>query len=92
MLPIARVGDTCSHGPAIITGSPNVFVNGIPLARVTDTYGCPYHVHFTRHGPNPIVTGSPRFTANGLPVARVTDMTACGANIVQGSPNTFEGG
>jgi uncharacterized Zn-binding protein involved in type VI secretion len=84
--PVARIGDTGSHGGAIVTGSPNVKVNGIPIARVGDTYACPIH------GPNPIVQGSFKTTANNLQIARIGDPTACGANIVSGSPNTFDGG
>jgi uncharacterized Zn-binding protein involved in type VI secretion len=86
MRPIARLGDTGSHGGAISTGSPDVFVNEIPVARVTDIYICPIH------GPNPIVQGSSLLTANMLRVARIGDPTACGATIASGSPNTDDGG
>lgn len=89
--PIARVGDKGSHGGVILTGSHNTFVNGRPIARVTDLYGCATGgLH--PHGTNPIVTGSKRTTANGLPIARVGDHTACGATIITGSPNTTDGG
>jgi uncharacterized Zn-binding protein involved in type VI secretion len=84
--PIARRGDTGTHGGTISTGSPDVFVNGIPVARVTDIYIC------SIHGPNPIIKGSSRLWANGLPVARIGDPTACGATIATGSPNTDDGG
>ena len=83
---VARIGDTGSHGGAIVTGSPNVTVNGIPIARVGDTYLC------SIHGPNPIVQGSLKTTANNLQIARIGDPTACGATIISGSPNTFDGG
>jgi uncharacterized Zn-binding protein involved in type VI secretion len=86
MRPIARRGDTGTHGGTIVTGSPNVFVNDRPIARVTDIYLCPIH------GPNPIVKGSSRLTANGLAVARIGDPTACGATIASGSHNTDDGG
>jgi uncharacterized Zn-binding protein involved in type VI secretion len=86
MRPVARLGDTGTHGGAIITGSPDVFVNNIPVARVTDTYACPIH------GPNPIIKGSTRLFANNLEVARIGDPTACGATIASGSPNTWDGG
>jgi uncharacterized Zn-binding protein involved in type VI secretion len=84
--PIARLGDTGTHGGAITTGSPDVFVNNIPIARVTDIYTCPIH------GPNPIIMGSSRLFANGLQVARIGDPTQCGATIASGSPNTWDGG
>jgi uncharacterized Zn-binding protein involved in type VI secretion len=84
--PIARIGDLGSHGGAIVSGSHNTFVNGIPIARVGDTYACPIH------GPNPIVRGSMRTRANSRSIARIGDSTACGAKIVRGSHNSFDGG
>ena len=45
--PVARVGDTGSHGGSITTGSNSIFVNSKPIARVGDIYNCP------EHGPNP---------------------------------------
>jgi uncharacterized Zn-binding protein involved in type VI secretion len=86
MFPVARLGDTGTHGGAITTGSLDVFVNGLPVARVTDIYTCPIH------GPNAIIQGSSRLTANGLQVARIGDPTACGATIASGSLNTDDGG
>jgi uncharacterized Zn-binding protein involved in type VI secretion len=82
---VARLGDTGSHGGAIVSGSPNTTVNGLPVARVGDTYACPIH------GPNPIVSGSPRAFANGRNIAHIGSATACGATITSGSPNTFVG-
>lgn len=80
---IVRIGDPGSHGGVVVTGSPDVDVNGIPMARIGDTYACPIH------GPNPIVTGSPDSDANSRAIARVGDLTACGATLVDGSPDTF---
>ncbi len=31
-----------THAPTLVTASPNVYVNGEPLGRVTDSYGCGY--------------------------------------------------
>jgi uncharacterized Zn-binding protein involved in type VI secretion len=81
--PVARVGDTGSHGGAITTGSNTVFVNDKPMARVGDTYACP------KHGPNPIVTGAPSVFGQRQLVAHVGSKTACGAIITSGSPDTF---
>jgi uncharacterized Zn-binding protein involved in type VI secretion len=83
--PVARLTDAGSHGGAVVTGSPDVTVNGLPVARVGDTYACP------RHGPNPITSGAPRATANGRNIAHVGSGTACGATIVSGSPDTVVG-
>lgn len=46
--PVARVGDTGSHGGTIINGSPNIRANDRPIALVGSTYNCPIH------GPNPL--------------------------------------
>jgi uncharacterized Zn-binding protein involved in type VI secretion len=83
MAKVVRVGDPGSHGGAVSTGSPDVTANGIAVARVGDTYNCPIH------GPNPITSGSPDTFANGQAIARVGDSTACGATLVDGSPDTF---
>lgn len=80
---VARLGDPGSHGGVIVTASPDVYANGIKVARIGDTYACPIH------GPNPIVEGSPDVYANDRKVARVGDATACGAVISDGSPDTF---
>ena len=83
--PVARLGDAGSHGGVITTGSSKVFVNDKPMARVGDTYDCP------KHGPNPIVTGANHVFGQGKPVAHVGSKTACGATIIEGSPDTFVG-
>lgn len=67
----------------MVTGSGDTLTNGIPTARIGDTYDCPIH------GPNPIVTGSPDVLVNSRNVARIGDQTACGASLVTGSPDTF---
>lgn len=82
MTPIARIGDSISHGGSINSGSPNWKCNGIPIARVTDTAICDIHGLVT------IVTGSPPpRTCDNLPIARIGSLCSCGATIVSGSPN-----
>ena len=81
--PVARVGDTGSHGGSIIDGSPAVRANNRPIALVGSTYNCPVH------GPNPIVTGAPYILGNDVLVAHVGSKTACGAEITSGSPDVF---
>lgn len=78
---VARVGDATDHGGTIVSGSPDVNANGIPVARVGDSHVCPIH------GTNSITSGSPDVNANGIPVARIGDSTECGATIVTGSGN-----
>lgn len=82
---IARQGDLHSHGGQIITGSPDTFVNGARVARLTDLAMCP------QHGAVQIIQGSATVYANGLQVARLGDLLACGAVIIEGSPDTFAG-
>ena len=81
--PVARVGDTGSHGGSIIDGSPAVRANNRPIALVGSTYNCPVHA------PNPIVTGAPYILGNDVLVAHVGSKTACGAEITSGSPDVF---
>jgi uncharacterized Zn-binding protein involved in type VI secretion len=81
--PVARRGDTGSHGGSITTGASSILVNGKAVARVGDTYACP------KHGPNPIVTGAQSVFGQGQLVAHVGSKTACGATITSGSPDTF---
>lgn len=85
MPPVARLGDTGSHGGEIISASPNVTADGIEVARVGDIYACPIH------GSNPIVTGSATVFANASNVARLGDLTECGAAITSASPDVFAG-
>lgn len=80
---VCRIGDTGDHGGAIATGSPDVFVNGIPVARIGDIYDC------LLHGPNPLVTGSPDVFANDRKVVRIGDLASCGAAMITGSPDTY---
>ncbi|NHZ35822.1 PAAR domain-containing protein [Massilia rubra] len=101
----ARLGDPIGHtppgdGPKASGGgdktgkiigpcSGNVFTNGIKAARAhVDETVCSKH----NQAPPPIATGSPKVFINGLPAARVSDKIACGAFIIEGSPNVFIGG
>jgi uncharacterized Zn-binding protein involved in type VI secretion len=81
--PVARMGDSGSHGGTIASGSGTIFVNDKPLARAGDTYNCPIH------GPNPIVDGATGILGEKELVAYVGSRTACGATILSGSPDTF---
>lgn len=79
----------CPHpgvGP-IVTGSPDVFVNGKPAARQDDL-----GIHAVCCGPNnfTIKKGSPTVYVNGKPFARMNDQTKhCGGSgpIIEGSPD-----
>ena len=75
-------------GAIAMTGSSNVFVNGIAAARAhVDKVMCAKHP-----GPIPIATGSGQVYINGMPAARVDDKTGCSAVITKGSNNVYIGG
>ena len=84
----------CPHpvvGPAV-SGSPDVFVNGMPAFRVGDT-----GVHTACCGPNTweAKKGSSSVQINGKKAHRMGDMDKhCGGsgNMIEGSANVFTGG
>lgn len=72
-LAVARMGDAFLDTDTIATGSGNVFVNNIPIARLSDlTLGhtLPSHGFYP---PVPISSGSGSVFANNLPIARLSD-------------------
>ena len=91
---ITRIGDAdiphCS-GMVRAAGSPNVFVNGIPISRQGDVNTghllpakvCPSHAA-------PISAGSGTVYINGKQCGRVGDPTC--TQVAAGSPNVFAGG
>ncbi len=93
MPPAARITDmhTCPEatpephvGGPVISGSPNVFINGLPAARMGDPLTCV-------GPPDVIAKGSTGVFINGLPAARMGDLTAHGGVIIGGSPNVIIG-
>ncbi len=90
MAGVSKIGDLCSgHGNCrsrpIITGSSNVFVNGVPVSKVGDSLA----VHCTH--PGTIITGSVGIFVNGSPIASVGSSVDCGSVIITGSSNVFVG-
>ncbi|MGL6019745.1 MAG: RHS repeat-associated core domain-containing protein [Gibbsiella quercinecans] len=72
----------------ILTGSPNVFINGKPAALATRS-----QVTCSDDGPSmQMAQGSDKVFINGQPAARVGDKTNCGATVMVGSPNVRIGG
>lgn len=92
--PAARIGDNhvCPQvtskvphaGGAIVAGSPNVLINGIPASRMGDMMLCV-------GPPDSIAGGSASVFINGSPAARMGDPSAHGGVIVMGSANVFIG-
>lgn len=94
--PMARIGDTsspdaCGAPPTvIISGSSNVFINGLGAARVGDSFA----PHACAEAlPHPVIAlkGSSTVYINGRLAYRMGDPTNCGAICATGSPNVFCG-
>ncbi len=93
--PAAVIGShhVCPHktrrvahvGGPVVTGSPNVFISGIPAARVGDQLACV-------GPPDSVSSGSSSVKINGKPVARAGDSTAHGGKIVTGISSVLIGG
>jgi uncharacterized Zn-binding protein involved in type VI secretion len=79
---IIRLGDTSTHGGAMVTSARKSMAEGKLICRVGDTLNCPIH------GPNPVVEGSPNSLCEGPKVARQGDHTACGAALISGATKT----
>ncbi|WP_260417859.1 PAAR domain-containing protein [Pseudomonas cichorii] len=85
MTPVSRLTDqhACPiplHGlTPIVSASPNVFVNGLPVARVGDKSGCGAV----------IVSGIPSILINGRPIAHLGSLSSHGGTIITGSTNTM---
>lgn len=95
LAPAARVGDLhlcpmvtgiIPHvgGPVLPPGQPNVFIEGLPAARLGDMLLCV-------GPPDSFVQGSPKVLIGGKPAARITDALAHGGKIPMGAVKTFIG-
>lgn len=73
--PLILVGDPTSHGGTVMAGSPNMLVDGKPVARFGDKVSCPIH------GDTVINSGSPTYITDDKPTARDGDTTDCGAKL-----------
>ncbi|NTZ10183.1 hypothetical protein FCJ60_31735 [Burkholderia metallica] len=75
------------HGGAIVTGSGDVFTNGISAAYVGSAAVCGLHC-----SAQAVATGSGSVFINGSPAAYVSCSTSCGAPVASGSGDVFIGG
>jgi uncharacterized Zn-binding protein involved in type VI secretion len=73
-------------GGLIVTGSPNVFVNGASVVRIGDTVNS-----HGDHSTSSMITGSSKVFVNGVGLCRAGDVASCGDYGTGGSPNTFAG-
>lgn len=71
-------------GGPITQGSPNVFINEKPVARMGDMCAC-------SGPPDTIVQGNLTVLINGVPIATVGSMTAHGGVIISGENNVIIG-
>lgn len=71
------------------SASPNVFVNGLGVHRVGDTWGSHCDPNSCHTGT--LAAGSPTVFANGLAIGRVGDPVSCGGTVDTGSGNVFSG-
>lgn len=96
--PAARIGDLTSHGGTIVTGSANVFFNGMPAANALSKHVCPMVTMGTPPIPHvgmvAIPIGALTVLINGVPAIIMGDMFSCvgpPASVVLGSPNILIG-
>ncbi len=80
-----KTGKIPHIGGPVVGGSPNVFISGIPAARVGDKLVCV-------GPPDSISEGSSSVKINSKPAARVGDSSAHGGKIVSGIPSVLIGG
>lgn len=82
--------DACAS-TALVSASPNVYINGRSAGRVGDSYaphGCVAHP--THSGV--IASGSSSVFINGKAAGRIGDPVSCGGTVAEGSSNVFIGG
>lgn len=80
---IIRLGDTSTHGGAMVTSAKKSLAEGPLICRIGDILACPLH------GPNPIIEGSPDYPTEDQRTARQGDHTACGAALISGAVRTL---
>ena len=96
MRPVATVGSLgvphCTPY-TIATGSPNVFVNGLPVATL-GSISTPHLMYAKKCFPHvaAVSFGSTSVFVNGLPIARLGDPLTLCTFIATGSPTVFAGG
>jgi uncharacterized Zn-binding protein involved in type VI secretion len=78
------IGDSSSHGGHVTTGSGNMLLQGIGIARVGDMHSCP----IAGHGITAIVSSPTTATANGEVIAVTGAVAGCGA-VISGSHSGF---
>jgi uncharacterized Zn-binding protein involved in type VI secretion len=97
MPPVTRLGDLCTgHGcwpsrPSV-SGSPNVFVNGVAAHRQGDAWAAHTCPAIPETHASVLASGSGTVFVNGKQLGRIGDPVACGSSVATGSPDVFAGG
>jgi len=84
-------GHGCFPPKPVIQGSPNVFVEGSEVVRISDNWSVHCCPNQGCHG-SISSQGSPNVFANGLPKARVGDAISCGDSVATGASTVFING
>lgn len=85
---VIRLGDTSTHGGAMVTSSSKSPAEGPNICRLGDLLACP----LPGHGTNPVIEASPDSLCEGKQIAREGDHTACGAALISGATKTVVNG
>jgi len=80
---VIRLGDSTSHGGAVVSATSRFFIGGIEVARVGDSCSCPKK----GHSGCTIAEGDPNWVIDGLAVALEGHLTTCGAALISTLPN-----
>lgn len=86
----ARIGDTTSHGGALMVGAPTVYIGGVMAARMNDMHACPLvnpGLPPPPHVGGPALMGSPTVLICGQMALRMGDIAQC-----SGPPDSIAGG
>lgn len=75
-----------------LEGSPDVYVNGIPLHREGDAWDAHTCPSIPETHASILASGSGTVFINGKAAARIGDPVACGSVAVEGSTTVFIGG
>ncbi|MBC8750725.1 putative Zn-binding protein involved in type VI secretion [Paraburkholderia sp. WC7.3g] len=87
MYAVVRKGDPIADGGSVTSGSPSVFVNGIPAGLVgISSVVCSLHP-----SAQSLVVGSGSVFINDVPAAIVGGSISCGSALSVGSPDVLIG-
>jgi uncharacterized Zn-binding protein involved in type VI secretion len=93
MPPAARLGDTSTHGGAIVGPcEATVLIGGMPAAVLGDNHACPLmFAPGAPHAVTPFPAGSGTVLIGGKPAVRVGDVCICGGGTAVGEPTVLIG-